>query len=210
MFCWVTWCWSPGAKILAMIKKRPASLSWNVLWNQSTEKLCSRAGQGCSPFWQSELVCVRVTWVALVWKPEGVMESSLGLALWEDRKGHWRRHSLCGSWGCKTEWGQAKKSRLGTIKRTCEKLLMKVQTRCRRTFQCYGDASAMEWSTRTVVAVEWSHLELKGELHVLQLSKPEKWPKPFGRIQKIVSGSQILDSWNFVIAQDIRDARFLG
>lgn len=60
------------------------------------------------------------------------------------------------------------------MKRTCEKLLVKVQPRCRRTFQCYGDISAMEWPTRTVVAVEWIHLELKDELHVLQLSKPEK------------------------------------
>ena len=59
------------------------------------------------------------------------------------------------------DWrGHAGKLRHSTMKRTYEKLFVKVQSRCSRRQQCFGDANTMRWPPRTAAAaVEYRQLE---------------------------------------------------
>ena len=132
------------------------------------------------------------------------MESSWVLALWGARKGYRCRCNISCSWHFRTE-GPCKKLRLGTMKTAYKRLLVNLS--CSGRLQWIRDASSMGWSPRTSCS--------QAEPKVLQRAELEKWSKPFGGAQKIVSGSQTLEqeaaklklSW---ILQDVRSVRMVG
>jgi hypothetical protein len=86
--------------------------------------------------------------------------------------------------------------RLGTIKRACEKLLVKPSSSGRQ--QRFGDVSTMndhqeqqqQW-TRGI----WS---LEDEV-CATMGRGGEMTQALGGIQKVVSGSQILDSWRMIL-----------
>ena len=108
------------------------------------------------------------------------METSWGLELWEAREGHLVKvqpqlQLMTQDWR-----GHAKKLRLGTMKRACEKLLVKVQSSCSRRPQSFGDASTMGWSPRTAAAVERSQAEPRRQA-VCATEGRAPWKRPRDR-----------------------------
>ena len=94
------------------------------------------------------------------------------------------------------------------MKRACEKVLVK--PKCRRRSQCIEDASTMAWMiTKNMRNSGVDQPELK----VLHRAELQRGPKPFGRAQKIMCGSQTLKEavilnlpWR---PQDVSDAGYL-
>lgn len=107
-------------------------------------------------------------------------------------RSHWRRGSLRSSWNPRIE-GAWQRTLIIAMKRAQERLLVKVQPRCSRRPQYFGDASTTGWPPRTAAAVEWSQPEPIRQA-VLQTLEPEKWPRPFGGAQKTVSELHTLQS----------------
>jgi hypothetical protein len=81
---WDYWCWLAGAEKLAVIKKRPSEIFWEV-FPESTEKVCSRGSHGCTLGWQLDLI---------------MCKSHPGGTGFEGMKGSWRAASACHWWGC--------------------------------------------------------------------------------------------------------------
>jgi hypothetical protein len=106
------------------------------------------------------------------------------------------------------DWrGHAKDLRLGTIERAYERLLVKSSSS--RRSQCiywrcqYHGMITKHSSTSGVDQLELQRAEL------------EKWPKPFGGVQKIMCRSQILKQEAITLKlpwspQDVWDARTIG
>lgn len=109
---------------------------------------------------------------------------------------HWWRCSLCSSWKSRNRgvkqrsWGLTPGSQL----------LVKAQHSCHRRCQNFGDASTMGWPQNPAAAMKRNQLKPKTPC-VLQRAKLETLPKLFGRAQKIVSRSQILDIELFMLLE---------
>ena len=99
---WKNRCWLARAKKLAVIKKRPASLRWNLPGSISWEhkEAVSQRQPRLYLMLQRDLVMCKS-------HPGGTgfegIESSWGSVLWESRKGRWWRCSLSCSWWPSTE-----------------------------------------------------------------------------------------------------------
>lgn len=98
-----------------------------------------------------------------------------------------------GSWRAAEDWHCV--AGLESLKRAQERLPVKVQPSCSKRpkhvwrRQHHGMTTKQQWSGAS--------RSLKDKLVMLQRAESEKWPKPFGGAQKIVSESRMIGHWIF-------------
>jgi hypothetical protein len=125
-------------------------------------------------------------WWYCVWRHEGVMKNSWGLALWEAREGHWWRCSFSCSWWPRTE---------GVMQRSWGLAPWRVPMR-----GYWWSLVAAEDQSVLEMTVPWDDPKNSSssgvdqpELRMLQRAELEKWRQPLGGAQKIMCGSQTLE-----------------
>jgi hypothetical protein len=194
---WGNWCWLTGAKKLAVIKKRPASLRWNLLGSENTEKLCFRGSYGFTSCWQPYLVMCKShpggtgfgTWRGVAVMLGTVRGQKKPLVKvqpqWQLRAQDWRGH--------------AGKLRLSTMKRDYEWLFVKVQSSCSGRQQCFGDASAMRWPSRTAAAVEYGQLESRRQCVCY---KGQSWRSNPSPRRSLILFLIVTDPWYFSLLKE--------
>lgn len=173
---WDNWYWS--AKKFVEIK-RPTR-KWFLTVN--TQKRCSRCGLGPILCWQLNLVLFRVPEVILVLKA-------------------WRGHRVTEVWHCEGP-GEATGEGIASVALGALKGLKGSRREVKAWHQEKNKGQAIGESTTLLQLERPSILEmpvprddyLEQQQQWSTQLEPEKWPKHFGGVQKIISGSQILDT----------------
>jgi hypothetical protein len=139
LFVWhICGAWSAGES--GAVRKRPALLRWNLLGKISSELAHA-----------SRLLRWSRLYLVLAAKPShwshgGIMDGNWDLALWEVKRGHWRRYNQTSNGKAMIEGVREAEA---SPWRAQERLLLKVWPSANS-----GDASTRGWPQKTPAAVE--------------------------------------------------------
>lgn len=183
-------CWSSVAEELAVTKKGPTSLRWNIRevlpQSQHIKAVFHRCPTLCLVL--AAKFCSKSHHGGTSWRHERVIENNWDSLLWEIRRGHWWKCGLGRSLRPKIE---------GVMHRSWVSVsvsVVEMQSSC-KGLQKFGDGITMRWPPRAAAAVEWNLTQPGRQTSVLQRAEPQNQPKSLGWPQKIMSESQITGHW---------------